>query len=107
MQSLNSLSTFASHPIEFDPRQVKPVLNNLATIIEWYLKYKDTKIINQVKLDDVKKERKELSDTRELIHQPKKKLILLLSGLFVVMAIVVVLFVFNIIFILWYHYFEE
>lgn len=57
MQSLNSLSTFASHPIEFDPRQVKPVLNNLATIIEWYLKYKDTKIINQVKLDDVKKEK--------------------------------------------------
>jgi hypothetical protein len=46
MQSLNSLSTFGSHPKEFDPRQVKPVLNNLLTIIEWYLKYKDTQFIN-------------------------------------------------------------
>jgi adenylate cyclase len=41
MQSLNSLSTFGAHPKEFDPRQVKPVLNNLATIIEWYLKNKN------------------------------------------------------------------
>ena len=36
MQYLNSLSTFGAHPKEFDPRQVKPVLNNLTTIIEWY-----------------------------------------------------------------------
>jgi TolB-like protein/Tfp pilus assembly protein PilF len=40
MLNLNSLSTFGAHPKEFDPRQVKPVLINLATIIEWYLKYK-------------------------------------------------------------------
>src|SRR4030042_2021288 len=97
MQSLNSQSTFGSHPKEFDPRQVKPVLNNLTTLIEWYLKYKDTQIISQAKPDDVKKERIEPLDTREGIHKPKKKLILLLSGLLVVMAIVVVLFVFNII----------
>src|SRR4030043_2183590 len=43
IQSLNSLATFGAHPKEFDPRQVKPVLNNLATIIEWYLKYKAEK----------------------------------------------------------------
>src|SRR4030042_1188591 len=49
MQSLNSLSTFGSHPKEFDPRQVKPVLNNLTTLIEWYLKYKDTQTISQTK----------------------------------------------------------
>jgi Tol biopolymer transport system component len=41
MHSLNSLSTFGTHPKEFDPRQVKPVLNNLSTILEWYLKYKN------------------------------------------------------------------
>ena len=35
MQSLNSLSTFGVHPKDFDPRQVKPVLNNLTTIIDW------------------------------------------------------------------------
>ena len=42
MQSLNSLSTFGSHPKEFDPRQVKPVLNNLSVIVEWYIAYKTT-----------------------------------------------------------------
>ena len=39
MQNLNSLSTFGAHPKDFDPRQVKPVILDLATIIEWYLKY--------------------------------------------------------------------
>jgi len=41
MEGLNSLSTFGTHPKEFDPEQVKPVLNNLAIIIKWYLRYKD------------------------------------------------------------------
>ena len=41
MDHLNSLSTFGAHPKEFDPRQVNPVLNNLITVIEWYLKYKN------------------------------------------------------------------
>jgi len=40
MQNLNSLSVYGTHPKEFDPRQVKPVLINLATIVEWYMKYK-------------------------------------------------------------------
>ena len=39
MQNLNSLSTFGSHPKDFDPRQVKPVLLDLTTILEWYMKY--------------------------------------------------------------------
>ena len=42
MEGLNSLSTFGAHPKDFDPEQVKPVLNNLATIIKWFLKYKST-----------------------------------------------------------------
>jgi non-specific serine/threonine protein kinase len=41
MDHLNSLSTYGAHPKEFDPEQVKPVLNNLTTIIKWYLKYKN------------------------------------------------------------------
>jgi hypothetical protein len=49
MQSLNSLSTFGSHPKEFDPEQVKPVLNNLSIIIKWYLKYKDFQIVDKPK----------------------------------------------------------
>ncbi|MCX6259539.1 MAG: hypothetical protein NTY95_01700 [Bacteroidia bacterium] len=40
MHGLNSLSTYGAHPKDFDPEQVKPVLNNLATIIKWYLKNK-------------------------------------------------------------------
>ncbi len=43
MHSLNSLSTFGAHPKEYDPEQVKPVLNNLSTILKWYLKYKTEK----------------------------------------------------------------
>src|SRR5512137_304132 len=42
MHGLNDLSTYGTHPKDFDPEQVKPVLNNLATIIKWYLKYKET-----------------------------------------------------------------
>jgi TolB-like protein/Tfp pilus assembly protein PilF len=98
MDHLNSLSTYGTHPKEFDPAQVKPVLFNLTTIIKWYVKYKDTQIISQAKPDEANKESKEKVDTREGICKPKKKLILLFSGLLLVVAIVVVsLFVFNII----------
>ena len=49
MESLNSLSTFGAHPKDFDPEQVKPVLNNLATVIRWYLKYKDSQITSKIR----------------------------------------------------------
>lgn len=42
MQNLNSLSTFGAHPKDFDPRQVKPVVLDLTTILEWYLKYTES-----------------------------------------------------------------
>ena len=41
MHGLNDLATFGVHPKDFDPRQVKPVLNNFSVILEWYLKYHD------------------------------------------------------------------
>lgn len=41
MESLNSLSTFGTHPKEYDPEQVRPVLINLFTICKWYLKFKN------------------------------------------------------------------
>lgn len=47
MQSLNSMATFGAHPKDFDPEQVKPVLNNLAIIIKWYLKYKDFQVVSK------------------------------------------------------------
>jgi TolB-like protein/Tfp pilus assembly protein PilF len=98
MHGLNDLSTYGTHPKEFDPEQVRPILLNLATIIKWYVKYKDTQIISQTKPEEAKYESKELVDVKESIRKPKKNLILLLSGLLLVVAIVVgALFVFNII----------
>src|SRR5512137_1236799 len=41
MHGLNSLSTFGTHPKDFDPEQVRPVLVNLVIIIKWYQKYKN------------------------------------------------------------------
>jgi tetratricopeptide (TPR) repeat protein len=48
MDHLNSLSTFGAHPKEFDPRQVKPVLNNLITVIEWYLNLKNVDYLEEL-----------------------------------------------------------
>ena len=44
MHGLNELSTYGAHPKDFDPEQVKPVLNNLDIIIKWFLKYKDLQV---------------------------------------------------------------
>jgi TolB-like protein len=44
MDGLNSLSTYGAHPKNFDPEQVKPVLNNLSIVTKWYLKYKGIEI---------------------------------------------------------------
>ena len=44
MHGLNDLSTYGTHPKDFDPEQVKPVLVNLDIIIKWYIKYKGFRI---------------------------------------------------------------
>jgi TolB-like protein len=92
MHSLNSLSTFGTHPKEFNQRQVKPVLLNLTTIIEWYLNYKDVRTISKVKAEEEKPEIEKPVDIKEITHKPNKKLVILLSGLFliVVAALIVV-----------------
>jgi uncharacterized protein (TIGR02145 family) len=64
MQSLNSMATYGAHPKDFDPEQVRPVLNNLAIIIKWYLKYKDFKIVSKAGTEE--KEQK-------FIEQPAEK----------------------------------
>src|SRR4030043_155303 len=60
MHGLNTLSTFGTHPKDFDPEQVKPVLNNLLIIIKWYIKYKDAQTISRVKVEEAKYESKGL-----------------------------------------------
>jgi TolB-like protein/Tfp pilus assembly protein PilF len=98
MHGLNDLSTFGAHPKEFDPQQVKPVLNNLKTIIEWYRKYKDNQIISKAKTEEAKPDIEKPINFKELNHKPNKTIITLLSGLLLVGAIVIILlFVFDII----------
>jgi serine/threonine-protein kinase len=58
MYGLNELSTYGAHPKYFDPEQVKPVLNNLATIIKWYLKYNGLPIVGNPKTEEEKYESK-------------------------------------------------
>ncbi len=97
MLNLNSLSAYGTHPKEFDPEQVKPVLNNLTTIIKWYLKYKNTQTSSKPE-EKVKDVIKSADDSEEETQKPKKRLILLLSGPALVVVIVVVgLFIFDII----------
>ncbi len=97
MQYLNSLSTFGAHPKDFDSEQIKPVLSNLIIIIKWYLKYKDTQTIGEAKAEEEKHEIKEPDNSKETIRIPKKRLIMY-TGLFLaVVIVVVVLFALNII----------
>ena len=67
MESLNSLSTYGTHPKEFDPEQVRPILLNLATIIKWYVKYKDTQTISKIKTGEEKITDKKTTKERETI----------------------------------------
>jgi TolB-like protein/Flp pilus assembly protein TadD len=98
MDHLNSLSTYGTHPKEFDQEQVRPILLNLATVIKWYVKYKGAQIISKARPEETKDESKEPVDASGGIHKSKKRLIFLLSGILLVVAVIVTaLFVFNII----------
>lgn len=58
MHGLNELSTYGAHPKDFDPEQVKPVLNNLIIIIKWYLRYRDLHITGNLKSEEKRHESK-------------------------------------------------
>jgi tetratricopeptide (TPR) repeat protein len=111
MEGLNSISTFGAHPKDFDPEQVKPVLSNLAIIIKWYLKYKDSQALNGIKtgevhfigklraeekqtIDEIKKEegkdqRKNRVISTDRFQKSKLNLIVLFSAIIAVAAILV------------------
>jgi TolB-like protein len=65
MHGLNTLSTFGAHPKEYDPEQVKPVLNNLTTIIKWYQKYKNIKPELEAKKEEPSEKRNTKISTAE------------------------------------------
>ena len=61
MYGLNELSTYGTHPKDFDPEQVKPVLINLGIIIKWYLKYKHLETVVESKSEEEKSGSKNLT----------------------------------------------
>jgi eukaryotic-like serine/threonine-protein kinase len=89
MHGLNSLSTFGTHPKDFDPEQVKPVLINLDIIIKWYLKYKGIGMVvkprQEIQTINVKpaKERRPLLTKKSPILKPQILLTLILLGVLI------------------------
>ena len=77
MHGLNDLSTYGTHPKDFDPEQVKPVLINLDIIIKWYLKYRGIRMVvkptQEVQIINVKpvKEKRHLLAKSSPILRPR------------------------------------
>ncbi len=65
MINLNSLSTYGAHPKTFNPRQVKTVLIELLTIVEWYLKYLGLEVEGSVKDKEEPEKRKKEESVKE------------------------------------------
>jgi TolB-like protein/Tfp pilus assembly protein PilF len=98
MDSLNSLSTYGTHPKDFDPEQVKPVLSNLAIIIKWYLKYKDSIKVAEGKHEEENYKIEITASVKREKLKTKRKLIIVLSGTILVIVIAIaILFTFNVI----------
>ncbi|MGD0340927.1 MAG: FISUMP domain-containing protein [Bacteroidales bacterium] len=87
MLSLNSMANYGAHPKDFDPEQVKPVLNNLNIIIKWYLKYKDFKVVSKTDTEEAKLEKKAQEPLINPTEKPKKRSSLLIVALIVVIVV--------------------
>jgi len=97
MQNLNSLSTFGAHPKDFDPRQVKPVILDLTTVLEWYLKYLETQTSVEEEKDVVKEKRKETAGFRKVSSKTGRRVIIVAGILMISAGILIPLIVFDII----------
>jgi len=95
MHSLNSMSTYGTHPKDFDPEQVKPVLNNLAIIIKWYLKYKDFQIVSKTDPIEEKREAKPPEYKSPGTKKSKTGIKLLFAGLLLVTVIFIIIRAFD------------
>jgi tetratricopeptide (TPR) repeat protein len=89
MHGLNELSTYGTHPKDFDPEQVKPALSNLTIIIRWYLKYKNSQAISKAEPEQEKYSVKQTEIPAEVIHKPKKNLILILISILLIISVIV------------------
>jgi len=89
MQNLNSLSTFGAHPKDFDPRQVKPVLLDLTTVLEWYMKYLEAQSTTVTEPGVPGEIRKKPTGAKK-VTEGSKKWKLLVSSILVVLAVIFV-----------------
>jgi len=98
MHGLNDLSTFGTHPKDFDPEQVKPVLVNLDVIIKWYLKYKEGDIkVKEEKIHPSEeplkrvKQEERIKGQKKSYRLPKRKILsgLLITAILFVAALIV------------------
>jgi adenylate cyclase len=95
MQNLNSLSTFGTHPKDFDPRQVKPVLLDLATVLEWYMKCLVAPKTNLTEPDLLQPKKKQSVIINRTFPKPGKRIILAASIILAGAIIIFSLLLFN------------
>jgi len=97
MQNVNSMSTFGAHPKEFEAEQVKPVLINLKTILEWYLKYTQNHKLNFKGAGTLEEERKKHAGLIRSRSNPRKRIIIVTVIMMIAVIIISSFFVFKII----------
>jgi TolB-like protein/Flp pilus assembly protein TadD len=98
MHGLNTLATFGTHPKDFDPEQVKPVLNNLLIIVKWYLGYKDPVSFSKLKAEEEKFRSGQAGVFAKIDRRLRKRTLLLISGvLFAVIITFTALVISNVI----------
>jgi TolB-like protein len=87
MHGLNDLSTYGTHPKDFDLEQVKPVLINLDIILKWYLKYKEPGTNIKLKpSEEIRQEIKSTEDVKKDITISRKRLAGILGGSIAIIA---------------------
>jgi len=97
MQNLNSFSTFGAHPKDFDPRQVKPVLLDLTTVLEWYLNYMKARESLEIETGAAKGKREESTGLRKATVEPARRIIMIAGAVLAGAVIILSLIVFNIV----------
>ncbi len=89
MHGLNELSTYGAHPKDFDPEQVKPVLNNLDIIIKWYMKYKGSPVIFKDESQQDTDYAKPTEIPTQEFRKPKKSLVIVFTSILLIIAVLV------------------
>jgi len=92
MHGLNDMSTYGTHPKDFDPQQVKPVLINLDIIIRWYLKYKNINTSFKGETEEEKNLLREepVQDIRQVERKVRRSKEFKNSKIFIVTAIIII-----------------